>query len=266
MSANKHSWTESEIAYLNANYGRETSDKIAAVIGRSKAAVQQKARALDLSMHFQRDSGGPWSDDEIAILRRMRPHCFTQEIAKKVGRSRSAVKTKLRDLGLLKYRMTRVQPWSAEDDEILRTAYAQGKKHADIGLLLNRTKDAVKTRVRNLGIQGPPRLAPKPIGSEYFDRETGLLIRKVNDARGCRDDNWKRVDVIEWEDINGPLPEGYTLMIANTHLPRTPSNLRLVKKGEVFATLIGEHLPPEVRELLILTRQIEREAKKQRKK
>lgn len=173
----------------------------------------------------------------------------------------AAVKTKLRDLGLQKYRMTRVQPWSAEDDEILRTAYAQGKKHAEIGLLLNRTKDAVKTRVRNLGIQGPPRLAPKPIGSEYFDRETGLRIRKVNDARGRRDDNWKRVDVIDWEAINGPLPEGYTLMIANPHMPRTPSNLRLVKKDEVWTTTIGANLPPEARELLKIQRQIEREAK-----
>ena len=258
---NNRPWTEFEVAHLHTHYGRETSDKIASHIGRSKAAVQQKARSLDLDLCFQKGPGAPWSNAEIATLRRMRPHCCTQEIAREVGRSRSAVKTKLRDLGLLKYRMTRVQPWSAEDDAILRTAYAEGQKHAVIGLRLNRTKASVTTRAKNLGIQGPPMHPPKPIGSEYLERKTGLRFRKVNDARGCRDANWKRVDVIEWEEINGPLPEGYTLMIINPHMPRTLLNLRLIKKDEVWATASGANLPPEVRELLTLRRQIERQAK-----
>lgn len=49
----------------------------------------------------------------------------------------------------------------------------------------------------------------KPIGTERFSKE-GYLERKIHDGMPLQS-RWRAVHLIEWEAINGPVPEGYAL-------------------------------------------------------
>lgn len=96
-----------------------------------------------------------------------------------------------------------------------------------VGLMIGRSGKAVRGLAKQLKIRKEVH-APKnwrPIGSERMDR--GHLIRKVTDTGQPKKD-WKRVDVIEWEAINGPVPNGMLLCLDRPGLPRTPENLVLV--------------------------------------
>ncbi|ULR90959.1 hypothetical protein [Comamonas sp. B21-038] len=199
-----------------------------------------------------------WTDEDLITLRRMYGNHPVKEIAERIGHSFYSTERKAADLRLFKRNDLRV--WTNADDEFLSRQYSEGKRPVEIGRYMGRTAKSVCQRLERIGIRRPK--DTRPVGYEYSDPKTGLTRRKVADAPLSRTANWKRVDVIQWEEINGPVPDGYTLMIANKYLPRAPSNLRLIKKDELWPTLIGVHLPPEVQELAQLKRQIVREAKK----
>lgn len=204
-----------------------------------------------------------WTQEEIDILCKLYGDHRAQDIAVILSRPLVSVKSRIYRMRLLKRKSRKMRHWCAEDDLTLRTLYAEGWALKDISLRLKRTVAALTPRLEVLGIR--KRKTVYPIGYEFNDKD-GLRWRKVDNQRGIRSVNWKRVDVIEWEAVNGPLPEGYTLMVINKYLPRTTTNVRLLKKEDVWATLTGDHLPPEARELVVLKRQIEREAKKQSQK
>lgn len=260
----KYPWTDAEVDDLCANYGQERAEDIAARLGRTREAVMLKAAAVGVA----RERHGvqkPWSAWEAGILRLMYPTHRAQDIAAILRRSLLSVKGRVRILRLQKQKSHKMRHWSAVEEVALRTWYAEGWALDDIARQLNRTIDAIGMRLDKMGVRND-RLV-YPVGYEYTDRH-GLRHRKVGNARGKskKADNWKRIDVIDWEAVNGPLPAGHTLIVVNSYLPRTPSNMRLIRKDELWATVTGAYLPPEARELLVLKRQIEQEAKKQRKK
>ena len=182
-----------------------------------------------------------------------------REIAEVLGRSFYSTESKARHMGLSKPSLC----WSPHEDQVARSKYAEGWSTRRIGKLLLRPARGVTKRLMRLGVIRPKTV--HPIGQERIDKD-GIVWRKVSDTIGADLANWCRVDQIEWEQVNGPVPDGFTLMIANKYLPRTPTNLRLIRKDELWGTITGNLLPPEARELVVLKRQIEREAKKQSQK
>ena len=260
----KYPWTDAEVDDLCASYGRERAKDIAARLGRTREAVMLKAAAVGVA----RERHGvqkPWSSGEKQILRTLYPMHRALDIAAILRRDIASVKSQVKALHLQKQKSHKMRHWSANEESALRTWYAEGVPLNDISRHLNRTVEALGLRLGKMGLRN--KKIVHPIGYEFTDR-FGLRHRKIGDARGKskKAANWKRVEVIEWEAINGPLPDGYMLMTINKYLPRTPSNQRAIEKEKLWATVIGAYLPPEARELLVLKRQIEQEAKKQRKK
>ena len=202
-----------------------------------------------------------WSAFELKTLRRMYPTFSAHEISGALGRSFYSIEQKARDLQLFKGPKQR--RWLPGEDQLLRTQYAAGRSTGEIGVLLSRSSRSVSDRLDRLGLRRARTV--HPIGFEWTDKE-GIVWRKVTATVGADYANWRRVDQLEWEEVHGPIPEGYTVMIINKYLPRQTSNMRLVRKDELWEAATGNHLPPELRELVVLRRLIEREARRPKRK
>ncbi|WP_461198510.1 HNH endonuclease signature motif containing protein [Enterococcus sp. N249-2] len=71
----------------------------------------------------------------------------------------------------------------------------------------------------------------KPVGTERVDGQ-GYILIKVADE-GSWPQRWKPKHKVEWEKINGPIPEGYVLIFLDGNKQNLDlSNLRLVTQSQ----------------------------------
>lgn len=150
--------------------------------------------------------------------------------------------------------------WTPEQDALVMALYPS-MPETELAASLGRSPSSVRQRAMRLGVTKPwtPRNW-RPVGSERVDR--GLLIRKVAHTGNPKRD-WKRVDVIEWEAIHGPVPRGKTLVLVNPALPRTPENLVPMTHQEFLAHVTIHQWPLELQQAIRLRRQLLREIEKQ---
>ena len=79
----------------------------------------------------------------------------------------------------------------------------------------------------------------KPIGTERRSKD-GYLERKIHDGMPLQS-RWRAVHLIEWEEINGPIPKGHALKsLDGNKLNTDPSNWELVPRG-LLPRLNGIH-------------------------
>lgn len=112
----------------------------------------------------------------------------------------------------------------------------------------------------------------KPIGSERVSPD-GYLERKVHDGQPMHA-RWRRVHVIEWEKINGHVPDGFCLKALDGDKTNTnPANWRLIPVGMRTALNGGrmkrrpayDEAAPELRPSLLAIAEIEEAARKIRR-
>lgn len=145
--------------------------------------------------------------------------------------------------------------WTEQELHLIRQLY---QTHTAEQLMLHlpgRTARAIRQKAAEMKV-GKLVHAPKfvrPIGSERMDR--GHLIRKVTNTGQPKKD-WKRVEVIEWEAVHGPIPQGMELMVKDASKPRTMDNLGLFSKADHWARVTVQRLPPEIVKLAQLKGQI----------
>lgn len=122
--------------------------------------------------------------------------------------------------------------WSRAQDDILRQQYPT-RLASEIAAQMGRTERAVRQRAAILQVRpvSRPPTNWRPIGTERFDKDKGTMLRKVTDTGNPKKD-WKRVEVIEWEALHGPIPRGKVLAIKLPGLPRTPENMILVTPAQ----------------------------------
>lgn len=199
-----------------------------------------------------------WTASDKAMLQALYGKLPNKKLAEQLGRSTMAVRGMARKLGLQR----KSSPtWTSEEEQKLLQLYPT-MKAAQIAKLFGRTVMAICVRVERLKEKGLMKMRPRrlSIGDERLNSH-GLLVRKMTDT-GNQWRDWKRVDVIEWEAINGPVPSGKVLARVNPYLPRSPSNMALFSKEELSAHITGTNVPPEMRELMSLKRQILKELAK----
>lgn len=112
----------------------------------------------------------------------------------------------------------------------------------------------------------------KPVGSERI--VDGYLERKINDDLPLRN-RWRAVHILNWEAINGPLPEGHCLKcLDGNRLNTDPSNWKLVHRG-VLARLNGgrhkkrlsyDEAPPELKPSVMAAAELAHAARKARER
>jgi hypothetical protein len=121
---------------------------IANKFGRSMLAIKMRVFLLGLRRLRRRDDY--WTAEDNNILRRdwLNHRIPIQEIADKLGRSVSALRSRATVLGL-----GRRHFYTVEDDHILRRDWDAGVSLADIARKLDRSELAISHRVYSLGLR-----------------------------------------------------------------------------------------------------------------
>lgn len=151
--------------------------------------------------------------------------------------------------------------WTAQEKALLQERF-NSMPVAELARLLGRSDRAVRTVAWKMGLRRSGSAGRRgttcPIGTERVNK--GMLERKVAET-GNSKANWKRVDVIEWEALYGPVPPGHTLVLKDPRQPRTPENLIPLTDEERMRHL-QEFIPPEVKALTALRGLIQAELRK----
>lgn len=122
--------------------------------------------------------------------------------------------------------------WTELEIELVRQLLPTVSVRALAQQLPGKSEKAIRDLAARLGLTRQVPANWRPIGAERMDR--GYLIRKVTDTGNPKKD-WKRVDVIEWEAINGPVPPGMILVrerspnAAQVILAPVPKDQQLIK-------------------------------------
>jgi len=113
----------------------------------------------------------------------------------------------------------------------------------------------------------------KPIGSERVSKD-GYLERKIHDGLPLQS-RWRAVHLIEWEAVNGPLPEGHCLKALDGDRNNTdPANWRPISRALLPALNGGRHkrrpayddATPDMKPALLTLAEVEAQARKLRKR
>lgn len=151
--------------------------------------------------------------------------------------------------------------WTEHELAALRRWYPTKTAQEMAPMLPGRSVRSIRQKASELKLAKTVH-APKfvrPIGSERMDR--GHLIRKVTNTGQPKKD-WKRVEVIEWEALHGPIPPGMELMVKDSTKPRTQDNLGLYTKTAHWTRVRAKNVPRELLELYQLKARIEREVER----
>lgn len=134
-------WSSQETNLLRMLYPTTPNEDIAEQIGRTRNAVNMRARTLQLrKMEF-------WSEREDRYLRDAYQRCSYDELARRLGRTLLAVKARAITLKL----EPKVAPWTKDEVRLLQKAYGT-KDLSAIAAELGRTRAAVAKKAREMGL------------------------------------------------------------------------------------------------------------------
>lgn len=176
------------------------------------------------------------------------------------------------------------RPWTEAEDAAVRMLY-QDLSARSIGLIIGRTKSAVKIRASGLGVKksgqnegcfqqghtswnkglkgfqaggrsvetqfkrgqlsGRARALLKPVGAERISKD-GYLERKITtEKRGSQ--RWKAVHRIIWEEAHGPISQGYAVCFKNGDRRDVRlNNLCLVHRSDLMRRNTVHNYGPEI--------------------
>lgn len=201
-----------------------------------------------------------WTSAMDKVLRDLYSTTTAQRISEQLGCHLTTVKKRIKRLKLRKRHPTTPRnhqdtqsfaPWTSADEQLLRDKYLTTPTRA-LAKHLKRSVNAIHVRARVLDL--PRKKTARPIGAERVNSK-GLRLRKISDT-GNQHRDYKRVDLIEWEQKHGPLPPGMILVISNPFLPRTPENLIPLTAKQLTARISGQEICPDLKELFLLQRQL----------
>jgi hypothetical protein len=134
-------WSSQEIDVLRRLYGAMADEDIAVEIGRTRNAVAIKAKRLKLrKMRF-------WTDQEDRYLRACHREQTCRQMARVLGRTAMAVRTRAITLGL----EVKVPNWTEDEIDWLKDSYGRTDLNV-IAAALGRTRAAVAKKAREMGL------------------------------------------------------------------------------------------------------------------
>ncbi len=98
----------------------------------------------------KRGYGRKWTAKEVALLKELYPECPIPEIAKRLGRTVSAITGRACYLGL-KRKSYLDKRWTAEELQLLRELYPTHENIQDIAERIGRSPSAVRGKADGLG-------------------------------------------------------------------------------------------------------------------
>lgn len=109
----------------------------------------------------------------------------------------------------------------------------------------------------------------KPIGTERIAKD-GYLERKIHDGMPLQS-RWRAVHLVEWEALNGPLPEGHCLKCLGDKLNTSPSNWQCIPRallprlngGNRYRDLVAfDSAPDELKPAILAVANLEHAARR----
>jgi hypothetical protein len=148
------SWTAADDGALHraCTAGTATADELARLLGRPRADVRQRAR--DLGLEWSRVGvGHRWAAAEDALLRRAVDDGLrvSEIVPLLTRRSPGAVAARINALGLAVHG----RRWTTADDYRLRLAIEAGDSIDRVAADLERTREAIRHRCRDLALPQP---------------------------------------------------------------------------------------------------------------
>ncbi len=180
-------WSKAEINYLKKNHAHMSSKQLAQQLGRRWASVRNKLHHLNLNAA---KSEMFWSKARESKLRRLfQAGMATDELAKAVGSTPVAVRSKLKHMGIWKQMRPGPKPWTSAD---MSTLLFKCEKYSmkDLCEALGRPYYVVRRKMRQLDIQ--------PLCAMYTIRKasevTGYDVKQLKRAREGLGQVWRRVN------------------------------------------------------------------------
>ncbi|MFC4922848.1 MULTISPECIES: hypothetical protein [Delftia] len=243
-------WTSAEVENLQSIYSTKSAPELMTIFGRSFAAIDQKARSMGLFRSTARSSRA-WDAAEVKLLHDIYPSMGASAVSSIIGRAQTAVLKKAQKIGIQmgnRVSLTR-RRWTEEEADFLKSSIGIMTLE-DIAKKLDRSLHSIDNRISDNGTKNPNAKCIRhlPIGTERISR--GKIFRKVA-LTGVRRIDWKRVEVIEWEAINGPVPEGMVLIGRRKGEP-----LRLMSPSDVPMMAARSRMSPTLIKLLSIKSQI----------
>lgn len=243
------SWTKQELTYLKKYWPIVIDpNKMAAKMGRTYSAVRQKALLLGLSRTRQSMA---WPPDKVRKLRKLYPDHTNEEIAKRLGTTKSAV-----DGAAFQLRLLKDPEWKrevAKKGQFKKGHIPKNKgKRWDEYLSKEKQESVRKTCFK----KGQMPKNHKPVGYERKTRD-GYWEVKVAEPNV-----FKAKHRILWEQHHGPIPKGVNIVFIDGNPDNiTISNLRMESLMDKFNRCCSIHttLPPEIRKLVQLKGTLKRQ-------
>lgn len=160
----------------------------------------------------------PKEDKTLAILYREHP---ITEISRRMGRGTGSIYNRVQKLGLKR------------TDEY--KAISEGNRFKPGGKPWNKGLKGWQAGGKSKDTQFKPGVKPsntwRPIGAERTSKD-GILYRKVSDT-GDKKTDWKAVQVLIWEEHNGPLPAGHIVVLKDRNRENlAPDNLIAISRAD----------------------------------
>ncbi len=206
-------------------------------------------------------NGKPWTETDIAELKKLYPDNAAKAVAEIIGRSLGAVYGMAKKLNLSKSDAfyASVESGRTLGQHDTSGCFVQGQKPWNKG-------KAFPSRGRSAEMHFKKGRQPhntKPIGSERLN--DGYLQRKMTNT-GYPPKDWVPVHRLLWEQHNGPIPNGEVLIFSNGD--RTDirlDNLEVLTRGQLAIRNSIHNYPEELAELMRLQGQVKRQIRKREK-
>ncbi len=203
----------------------------------------------------------PWHPSERECLRLLYPDMLTADVVALMGRTLSSVNNqanllKLKKSAELLSSSAAGRITANSNHRFIASRIQKGTIPWNKGLKWDSGGRSSETRFKPGHRAGAAAKNWMPIGSERVNKE-GRMLRKVSET-GNRTADWRRVDEIDWEAANGPLPAGHFLVM-------TAEGLRPLNRADLMRRNTYHRYPPEVAKLIqlrgALNRQINKHAR-----
>jgi hypothetical protein len=201
-----------------------------------------------------------WTRKDDRLLRSIYPWLPTLEVAKALGRTVVAIYGRVNLLGIEKSAAYLAEKKGREAECLKRTgvAFRFPKGHVPANKGQRRPGYAPGRMASTQFKKGQQNYNVMPIGSTRL--VDGYVYVKVAAVRYVPYTvNWKLLHVIEWERINGELPEGHALAFKDGNRLNTGvDNLELISRAELMRRNTVHNLPPELKEVIQLAGAVKR--------
>lgn len=208
-----------------------------------------------------------WTDEAVALLRRLYADTPTDLIAAQIGATPEQVYHKVQSLGIRKsaeYMASEVACRLRRGDNVgAATRFKPGLVPWNKGQKHPSTGRAIDTQFKPGNRSGRALEIYQPIGTERLSKD-GYLERKIHDGWPLQR-RWRAVHLLEWEAINGPLPAGHAVVFRDGNKRNLAlDNLELVTRAELMRRNSVYRYGQEIAQLSLLRGNITKQINKRK--